>query len=111
MKKISLILILLFTTDVSGNPVTYREIEQRFGESILETTEWERAQVEGECLAGIYRLNAFQGDYDPIHEWLRVRTSHLLQRHSPCELLVMLEAAKSRMEALRADRNQKEHSE
>lgn len=103
---IVLITLMMSLTDAGSaraEPVTYAAISERAGHPILDQQQLEHARDEGECLAGIYRLNAFQGDYDPIHEWLRVRTSHLLQRHSPCELLVMLEVAKSRMQKLRSE--------
>ena len=94
--------LMLTATPITARDLSSAAIEQRQG-PILTEQEVRRARIEGECLAGIYQNNAFQGEYNPINEWLRVRTSHLLQKHSPCELLVMLEVAREQMESARAE--------
>ena len=70
----------------------YDAIQARYADVL--TDEKERYfTAQGECMAGIKKVNFAGGDFDPVAEWLRVRTTHLLYEHEPCDVLLILEVA------------------
>ena len=76
----------------------YDAIQTRYSDVL--TDEKERYYTaQGECMAGIKKVNFAGGEYDPIAEWLRVRTTHLLYEHEPCDVLLILEVAEKYIRA------------
>lgn len=76
----------------------YDAIQTRYADVL--TSEKERYYTaQGECMAGIKKVNFAGGEFDPIAEWLRVRTTHLLYEHEPCDVLLILEVAEKYIRA------------
>ena len=89
-----ILIIFLIPISAGAESFGYADIEARHKGQVLSEPAHQKILIQGECLAGINRLNAFEGEYDPIGEWLRVRTTQLLQLHGPCEVLLMVETAR-----------------
>ena len=101
MKHLSYLLLLLpslWPVFALADDFEYNTIQTRY-EDVL-TDEKERYfTAQGECMAGIKKVNFAGGEFDPIAEWLRVRTTHLLYEHEPCDVLLILEVAEKHIRA------------
>ena len=54
------------------------------------------AKMQGECLVGLKQLNfKRRGSFDPVAEWTNYRSLSSLEQFPPCEVLVMMEVARS----------------
>ncbi|CAA0079363.1 Uncharacterised protein [BD1-7 clade bacterium] len=93
-------LFLLLTSTAMAGDYDYQMISKRFASAALSERALEAAKMQGECLVGIKELNfRNQTQFDPIAEWSNYRTAALLEKYSPCEVLVMLEVAQVRLKA------------
>ena len=98
MKHLICLLLLMFPLFALADDFEYNTIQARY-EDVL-TDEKERYfTAQGECMAGIKKVNFAGGEFDPIAEWLRVRTTHLLYEHEPCDVLLILEVAEQHIRA------------
>jgi hypothetical protein len=71
---------------------SYQDIIKRNSGYKLDKATLARAKVQAQCLVGIKTLNfKRKNNFDPISEWTSYRTAPLLEKYSPCEVLVMLE--------------------
>ncbi|MEE4246661.1 MAG: hypothetical protein V2I33_14720 [Kangiellaceae bacterium] len=97
--KIVLIAFLIFLGNISAaNNYTYEKISKRNKQSALSKKDLANAKVQGECLVGLKELNFKRMDkFDPVAEWTNYRSISLLEQYSPCEVLVMMEAAKEKL--------------
>ena len=97
MKRL-IYLLLLLPMFALADGFEYDAIQSRYADVL--TSEKERYYTaQGECMAGIKKVNFAGGEFDPIAEWLRVRTTHLLYEHEPCDVLLILEVAEKHIRA------------
>ena len=81
-----------------ANEYSYSEIAKRHQDSALDAGVVEAARMQGECLVGLKELNFKKKDeFDPIAEWTNYRSISLLEQFPPCEVLIMMEVARSRI--------------
>ena len=101
MKHLLCLLLLLsslWSMLAQAEGFEYDAIQTRYADVL--TSEKERYfTAQGECMAGIKKVNFAGGEYDPVAEWLRVRTTHLLYEHEPCDVLLILEVAEKHIRA------------
>lgn len=100
MKHLYLLLLLpsIWPALALADDFEYDAIQARYADVL--TDEKERYfTAQGECMAGIKKVNFAGGEYDPVAEWLRVRTTHLLYEHEPCDVLLILEVAEKHIRA------------
>ncbi|MEM9302650.1 MAG: hypothetical protein AAGE01_11090 [Pseudomonadota bacterium] len=102
MRIVPMLVLLGLSASSTATEFTLDAIEARAEREVMTPDERADARLQGECLVGIKQLNFTGGEYDPIEEWLRARTTQLLQRHDPCTTLAMLEVTKRHLEAERA---------
>lgn len=56
--------------------------------------------MQGECSAGLKELNSRKAnEFDPVAEWTDYRSISLLRQFPPCEVLVMMEVARTQLKA------------
>ncbi|CAA0115152.1 Uncharacterised protein [BD1-7 clade bacterium] len=100
MRTYLIALFLLVTSTAMADDYNYQMISKRFTSAALSQSALEAAKMQGECLVGIKELNfRNQTQFDPVAEWSNYRTAALLEKYSPCEVLVMLEVAQVRLKA------------
>ena len=102
MRALVTMLLIGLATPAVADDFTVDAIEKRAGQVVLTEAQKTEAQIQGECLVGIKKINFTGGEFDPVEEWLRFRTSQLLEHNDPCTTLAMLEVAKRHLEAERA---------
>ena len=75
---------------------SYSVVAERYKDSALDEQTVQESRMQGECLVGLKELNFKKKDnFDPIAEWTNYRSISLLEQYSPCEVLIMMEVAKS----------------
>ena len=83
---------------VYANDYSYSAVADRYQDSALDDKTVQEAKMQGECLVGLKELNFKKKDkFDPIAEWTNYRSVSLLQQYPPCEVLIMMEFAKSKI--------------
>ncbi|MFT4926143.1 MAG: hypothetical protein ACI8WB_002241 [Phenylobacterium sp.] len=83
---------------VQATDYSYQGIIKRESGYKLDKATLAKAKVQAQCLVGIKKLNFKRKDnFDPIAEWTSYRTSSLLEKYSPCEVLVMLEVVQKEL--------------
>lgn len=99
---IAVVLIGFVTTAVYAQEHLYRDISARYPQQALDNKSVAHARMQGECLVGLKELNFKRKDkFDPIAEWSNYRSASLLEQYSPCEVLIMMEVAKSELQQQR----------
>jgi hypothetical protein len=89
------ILLLLAGASASANDFTYAEIAKRYSVAKLSAADVAEAEMQGECLVGLKRLNFRKMDeFDPVAEWTNYRSISLLNQFPPCSVLIMMEVAR-----------------
>lgn len=91
-------LLLLVPGLLLAEDFEYDAIQSRYADVLTDEKE-RHYTAQGECMAGIKKVNFAGGEYDPIAEWLRVRTTQLLQQHQPCDVLLIIEVAEKHIRA------------
>ena len=99
--KLSAILATVAVTFLSAttqaNEYSYADISKN-SDYKLSKNQVSEAKVQAQCLVGIKKLNFKRKDsFDPIAEWTSFRTAPLLEKYSPCEVLVMLEVVQTEL--------------
>ena len=75
---------------------SYQAISQRYSGAQLNAAALNDAKMQGECLVGLKQLNfKRRGSFDPVAEWTNYRSLSSLEQFPPCEVLVMMEVARS----------------
>ena len=88
----------LFANNVKATDYSYQSIVKRNPAGKMTQTQVAQAKVQAQCLVGIKKLNFKRKDsFDPISEWTSFRTAALLERYSPCEVLIMLEVVQTEL--------------
>ena len=96
VKVLISLLILVACNLVYANEHSYSNVADRHADSALDQEAVRYARMQGECLVGLKELNFKKKEnFDPVAEWTNFRTTSLLQQHSPCEVLIMMEVARS----------------
>ena len=89
----------------SASDYSYSAVADRFRESALDSATVKEAEMQGECLVGLKELNfKKKEEFDPIAEWTNYRSISLLEQFPPCQVLIMMEVAKSKIEAMEEGR-------
>ncbi len=89
---------LLLSESLVASEFSYATIEKRYAKSALSSDKLRNAQMQGECLVGLKELNfKRKNKFDPVAEWGNYRSLSLLEQFPPCEVLVMMEVAQSRL--------------
>ncbi|NRB37659.1 MAG: hypothetical protein HRU20_04220 [Pseudomonadales bacterium] len=85
----------LYSLDVKYQ---YAEIDKRYASVSLNSKKISNAKMQGECLVGLKNLNFKKANtFDAVAEWTSYRSVSLLEQYSPCEVLIMMETAKSKL--------------
>lgn len=97
MKNLNIIVIVLLTAPYVNpslaDAYSYKDISRRHADVEFDRQTVKRARMEGECLAGLNKLQF--NNRDEINQWAGYQAS-LLQQFSPCTVLIMLETAQYR---------------
>lgn len=84
---------------------SYAAVADRYQDSALDPAAVKDAKMQGECLVGLKELNFKKNDkFDPIAEWTNYRSISLLEQFPPCEVLIMMEVAKAKIEAMEQEK-------
>lgn len=93
----SIVFVLVSENAFSGE-FSYDNVKKRYPKSALSGEELDNAKMQGECLVGLKDINFKKRDkFDPISEWSNYRALSLLEQFPPCEVLVMMEVAQSKL--------------
>ena len=91
---------LLLATVANADDFSYEAIAERFSDTQLDATSVEEAKMNGECLVGLkHIIFVRREDFDPVAEWINLRTYSLLEQFPPCDVLIMMEVARERLMA------------
>ncbi|MEO0423372.1 MAG: hypothetical protein AAF184_13610 [Pseudomonadota bacterium] len=86
---------------VHANDFTSAAIAKRHPQSATTPARIADARMQGECLVGLKELNFRKAnEFDPVAEWTNYRSLSLLSQFPPCEVLVMMEVARTQLKAL-----------
>ena len=86
----------MVSMDSYGNIYSYKDIAKRNNGTSLSNEALANAKMQGECLVGLKHLNFQKREkFDPVAEWTNYRSISLLEKYSPCEVLIMIETAKA----------------
>lgn len=81
---------------VYAGEYSYADVADRHKDSALDQETVQAARMQGECLVGLKELNFKKKEnFDPVAEWTNYRSGSLLEQYSPCEVLIMMEVARS----------------
>lgn len=84
-----------------ANDFTSAAIAKRYPQSATTPARVAAARMQGECLVGLKELNFRKANaFDPVAEWTNYRSLSLLSQYPPCEVLVMMEVARTQLKAL-----------
>lgn len=99
IKSTLLILAVAVTSNlVLAGDYTYKKIAERHVSTALSEKQIAAAKMQGECLVGLKELNfKKKEDFDPVAEWTSFRSSALLKQVAPCEVLIMMEVAQTKL--------------
>ena len=98
MRFLLLIVAALHTPLTLAENYSYEDSAKRHSGSALKPEQVANAKMQGECLVGLKKLNfRRQKDYDAVAEWSNFRTASLLEYYSPCEVLVIMEVAQTKV--------------
>lgn len=98
IQKFLVIVSFSVSLQAAASEYSYESIASRNNESLLSEEIVNAAKMQGECLVGLKELNfAKKEDFDPVAEWTNYRSVSLLEQYSPCEVLIMMEVAQSKL--------------
>lgn len=98
IKALFLIFAYFSSTTIVAAEFSYSSIAKRFQGSALSQKEVREAKMQGECLVGLKDLNfKKKNTFDPVAEWSDYRTVALLRQFPPCEVLLIMEIAQSKL--------------
>lgn len=99
MTRFLLLSVLTVTSAYSiAQPTMYDDVANKYKAHALSKDVVASAKMQGECLVQLKELTfKKKDDFDPISEWVNYRSVSLLQRYSPCEVLIMLEVANAQL--------------
>ncbi|MFK8022064.1 MAG: hypothetical protein AB8B86_20070 [Pseudomonadales bacterium] len=81
----------------------YENISKRYSSVKLSANKTASSKMQGECLVGLKDLNfKKKNTFDPVAEWGNYRSLSLLEQFPPCEVLIMMEVAQSKLKARQA---------
>ena len=107
MKFLSRFIILtvcILCPALFANEYSYVDIAKRHTGSSLSQEALKAAKIQGECLVGLKALNfKKKKEFDPVAEWTSYRTVSLLEQYSPCEVLIIMEVAQTKLKSTGAD--------
>lgn len=84
-----------FTEDYS-----YNSVKKRYPNTALSQTKVAYSKMQGECLVGLKDLNfKKKNNFDPVAEWSNYRSLSLLEQFPPCDVLIMMEVAQSKLKS------------
>ena len=90
--------VLVISGSVYGGNYSHNKIADRYDSSALTKKQIATAKMQGECLVGLKELNfKKKEEFDPVAEWTSFRSSALLKQYSPCEVLIMMEIAQTKL--------------
>lgn len=100
-KTITAVLIAASTQALAIDPdYRYQAIEKRYGNAALKDSTVKNAKMQGECLVGLKNVNFKKANsFDAVAEWTSYRSVSLLEQYSPCEVLIMMETAKVKLQS------------
>ncbi len=89
---------LLPAPAASADDFSYESIAERFTDTQLDAESVEEAKMNGECLVGLkHIIFVRRDDFDPVAEWINLRTYSLLEQFPPCDVLIMMEVAREQL--------------
>lgn len=92
------LIILSFASAAHADDFSYEAIAERFADTRLASSSVEEAKMHGECLVGLkHIIFVRREDFDPVAEWINLRTYSLLEQFPPCEVLIMMEVARAQL--------------
>lgn len=95
---IGTIVFVLMSENALSAEFSYDNIKKRYPKSALSGEKLDNAKMQGECLVGLKDINFKKRDkFDPISEWSNYRVLSLLEQFPPCEVLIMMEVAQSKL--------------
>ena len=83
---------------VRADDFSYAAIAERFSEVQLDAKSVQVAKMHGECMVGLKKLIfTKRNDFDPVAEWINYRTISLLEQFPPCNVLIMMQVARTEL--------------
>ena len=92
--------LVFLSAGALADDYSYDKVKKRYTSTALSATEVQYAKMQGECLVGLKDLNfKKKNNFDPVAEWGNYRSLSLLEQFSPCEVLIMMEVAQSKLKS------------
>lgn len=83
---------------VCADDFSYAAIAERFNDVKLDANSIQVARMHGECMVGLKKLIfTKRNDFDPVAEWINYRTISLLEQFPPCNVLIMMQVARTEL--------------
>ncbi len=92
------VICLILASTAQADDFSYEAIAERFSDTRLDADSVEEAKMHGECLVGLkHIIFVKREDFDPVAEWINLRTYSLLEQFPPCNVLIMMEVAREQL--------------
>ncbi len=92
------VLLSICAQHAHATDFSYAAIAERFSATKLDAKSVEAAKMHGECMVGLKRLIFIKRtDFDPVAEWVNYRAISLLEQFPPCNVLIMMQVARSEL--------------
>ena len=93
-------MLMLLSASSLAAEFSYDKVEKRYPVTALSPKQVTYAKMQGECLVGLKDLNfKKKSHFDPVAEWGNYRSLSLLEQFPPCDVLIMMEVAQSKLKA------------
>lgn len=94
------VVLILLSASLSAQGFDYNSVKKRYSNTALSASQVAYAKMQGECLVGLKDLNfKKKNNFDPVAEWGNYRSLSLLEQFPPCDVLIMMEVAQSKLKA------------